>query len=184
MLFAAVVSFVFMLAQVECYSNVRLSQTSRMKTSLNWAIHDAAEKGDFATVFDIIEKDPQMVSKIDIDGQIPLHFAAKFGHVDLARYLIDKGPGYVNFFNIRYRTPLHWACSYAGYGGYEGCEEIAYMLVRAGGDLKFDNKDRCTPLWYAEKSPLGKSFAKNLKEYAKGIDVRPVDIGMDRVYWG
>jgi ankyrin repeat protein len=117
-------------------------------------------------------------------GQTPLHFAAKNGHVELARYLIDKGPGFINFYNIRFRTPLHWACSYAGYKGYDGCEEIAYMLARAGGDLNFKNKDGCSPLWYAQKSPLGKSFAANLKEAAKGVVVRPVEIGMDRVYWG
>jgi len=35
---------------------------------------------------EVIEKDPKMCSKIDIDGQICLHFAAKFGHVS---YLIS-----------------------------------------------------------------------------------------------
>ncbi len=51
----------------------------------------------------------------------------------MAKYLIEKGPGYINFKNIRWRTPLHWACSYAGYEDYEGCEEVAYLLVKAGG---------------------------------------------------
>ena len=51
----------------------------------------------------------------------------------MAKYLIEKGPGYINFKNIRWRTPLHWACSYAGYEDFEGCEEVAYLLVKAGG---------------------------------------------------
>ena len=53
----------------------------------------------------------------------------------MAKYLIEKGPGYVNFKNIRWRTPLHWACSYAGYDEHEGCEEVAYLLVKAGGSI-------------------------------------------------
>lgn len=46
------------------------------------------------------------------------------------------------------------------------------------------NKDYFTPLDYAKKSPLGKDFITRLKEAAKGVEVRPLDIGMDRVYWG
>jgi hypothetical protein len=38
--------------------------------SLKWAIHEAAMEGNMEYVFDVIEKDPMMVSKIDIDGTV------------------------------------------------------------------------------------------------------------------
>jgi len=100
------------------------------------------------------------------------------------KLLVEKGPGFINFKNIRHRTPLHWAVSYAGYGGYEACEEICYFLIKNGADINVMNKDYFTPLDYAKKSPLGKDFITRLKEAAKGVEVRPLDIGMDRVYWG
>jgi len=147
-------------------------------------LHDAALEGNFEKVKEIIEADPQMVSKYDIDGQIPLHFAAKGGHYEMSKWLIEKGPGYVNFRNIRFRTPLHWATSYAGYEGFDDCEKIAYMLVENGADLKIQNKDLQTPLDHAKKGPLGKAFHDKLKELSKGVEIRPVDIGANRVYWG
>ena len=51
----------------------------------------------------------------------------------------------VNFKNIRWRTALHWSTSYAGYEGFENCEEISYFLARNGGDINQKNKDLMTP---------------------------------------
>ena len=31
---------------------------------------------------------------------------------------------------------------------------------------------------------LGKKFSDKLVELSKGVEVRPVDIGIDRVFWG
>lgn len=164
--------------------NTPASSILRSQTHLKVAIHDAAIAGDFEKVKEMIEKDPTLISKYDIDGQIPLHFAAKGGHLEMAKWLIEKGPGYVNFKNIRYRTPLHWATSYAGYEGFDDCEEIAYLLVKNGADLKIENKDRQTPLDHAKKGPLGKAFHDKLKEMSIGVEIRPVDLSVNRVYWG
>lgn len=120
----------------------------------------------------------------NISGQIPLHFAAKYGHLDIVKYLVDKGPGFINFKNIRFRTPLHWSCSYAGYEGHEACEEISYFLVENGADININNKDGFPPLYYAKSGPLGQKFANKLKEISKNVPVRPLEIGIDRVYWG
>lgn len=101
--------------------------------------------------------------------------------------MIEKGPGYINFKNVRWRTSLHWACSYAGYEGFEDCEEIAVLLVQNGANFNQDNKDGFCPLDYAKKGPLGKAFVDKLRNAGKGVAIRPVDIGLgpsDRVYWG
>jgi ankyrin repeat protein len=101
--------------------------------------------------------------------------------------VVEKGPGYINFKNIRWRTPLHWACSYAGYEGTEGCEEIAYFLVKNGANFNADNRDGFSSLDYAKKGPLGKVFVDNLRKAGQGVAIRKVDIGLgpgDRVYWG
>ena len=43
---------------------------SKLKhTHLNSAFHDAAEKGDFESVKEALEKDPSFISKYDIDGK-------------------------------------------------------------------------------------------------------------------
>jgi ankyrin repeat protein len=129
-------------------------------------------------------QEPEQVSSYDIDGQLALHWAAKNGYMDMVKYLVDIGPGFINFKNIRFRTPLHWAASYAGYDGYEACEEIAYYLVEHGADITIKNKDTMTPIKLAEKGPLGKKFADKLKEKAKGVEPVPLQIGIKRVFWG
>jgi hypothetical protein len=102
------------------------------------------------------------------------------------KYLLGKGPGYINFKNIRYRTALHWSAAYAGYEGFEACEEITYYLINNGADISVENKDGLCPVEYAKKGPLGKAFADRMKEAAKayGKPRYPVDIALDRVYWG
>ena len=145
---------------------------------------NAAEKNDFEKVQEMIKKDETLLTRYDIDGQLALHFAAKNGYIDMVKWLVEQKPGMVNFKNIRWRTPLHWATSYAGYEGYEACEEIAYYLAKMGGDINQRNKDNMSPLDFAKKSPVGKHFAVNLKAAAEGVPVRPVDIGAERVFWG
>lgn len=153
------------------------------QTRLKSGLHDAAEAGDLEFLSGILEKDPEAISKYDIDGQLMLHFAAKNGYVELAKYLNEKGPGFINFKNIRYRTPLFWACQNAG--KTEGCEEIAIYLVENGASLDIESKDFESPYDKAKKSKLGKPFADKLREISKTVEVRlPVDIAVDRVYWG
>jgi len=57
-------------------------------------------------------------------------------------------------------------------------------LVKNGADLTIESKDEISALDLAKKGPLGQKFANKLKEMAKGVPVMPVDISIDRVYWG
>ena len=68
------------------------SLTSAAKqTHLFDKIHDYAQRGNLEGVIDILTKNPDLISSYDIDGQIPLHFAAKFGHFEMVQYLIEQG---------------------------------------------------------------------------------------------
>ena len=71
----SLILFIFDFIHVESFQ--RLTLASRFGTNspflktteLKWALHEAAEKGDLQAVADVIENDPKMVSKIDIDGK-------------------------------------------------------------------------------------------------------------------
>ena len=56
--------------------------------------------------------------------------------------------------------------------------------MKNGADLTIESKDEISALDLAKKGPLGQKFANKLKEMAKGVPVMPVDISIDRVYWG
>lgn len=188
--FILITAFVFILYVSVVDSFVPFKGVSKMsptpllkETHLKSGLHDAAEAGDLEFLSGILDKDPSVISKYDIDGQLMIHFAAKLGYVELTKYLNEKGPGFINFKNIRYRTPLYWACQNAGKN--EGCEEIAYYLVENGASLDIESKDNETPYDKAKKSKLGKPFADKLREMSNKVEVRlPVDIAVDRVYWG
>lgn len=153
-----------------------------ISTSLNSGLHEAAQYGDMEWIDEQLSDHPEWISHYDIDGQLMLHFAAKAGHIDLVKYLVEKGPGYINFKNIRYRTPLYWAAQNAG--TVDNCEEIAMYLIEHGADINTVSKDEITPYEKAKKGPLGKAFADRMKAAAEGITPRPVDLAMNRVYWG
>ncbi|CAK9253258.1 unnamed protein product [Sphagnum jensenii] len=132
-------------------------------TQLNGLIHDKAAAGDLEAVMEMVNKDPALVTKYDIDGIV---FTMN----------TPNGPGMINFRNIRWRTPLHWSTSYAGYEGCDRCKDISLYLASHGGDINIQNKDQMTPLEFAKRGPLGKAFAEELKKAAAGVPVRLVTL--------
>ncbi|KAF8788245.1 Glutamate receptor 1 like protein [Argiope bruennichi] len=56
-------------------------------------LHAAVQKGDWNTVFKLIEKNAD-VNVVDSKGRSPLHYAALNGSIDIAKYLLKKGVMY------------------------------------------------------------------------------------------
>jgi ankyrin repeat protein len=104
-------------------------------------IHDAATKGDFATVRAILEKQPEMVNARDNDGQTPLHIAAKNGRTEVARILLEKRAD-VNAKDRLQGTALHWAVAF-------GQPDVAEVLLAKGAEVDATMKTGFTPLHYA-----------------------------------
>ena len=89
---------------MQCFIKPSSLTSAGKQTHLSDRIHDLATKGDLGGVREILEKNPELVSSYDIDGQIPLHFACKFGHFDLVEYLVEQGILYLSMscFSLMY----------------------------------------------------------------------------------
>ena len=73
----------------------------------------------------------------DMDGNTPLHIAARCNRKNIVQVLIHKGAN-VNAKNKRGNTPLHWAAVTAAL-------ETARILIDAGADPRITNKNGLTP---------------------------------------
>jgi ankyrin repeat protein len=93
-------------------------------------IHDAARRGNLERVRQLIYDDDGNVRwdahEDDEDGAIPLHYAAKYNHVEVARLLLDAGSN-VNEIEELGTTPLQYAAS-------TGSVEMTMLLLERGAD--------------------------------------------------
>ena len=71
-----VLALICFLLSVECFkvnllkNQLNSRSTIKRLSPLKSAMHEAAAAGDIEFVMDIINKDPRMVSKYDIDGNL------------------------------------------------------------------------------------------------------------------
>jgi ankyrin repeat protein len=101
-------------------------------------IHQAAEAGDLAKVRALVEGDPALVKARDENGRMPLHWAARGGHLDVLRYIVEKGAD-LNALDNNGVAPLH---TLAG----SGQTEAARLLIEKGADIDIKNPVKQTPL--------------------------------------
>jgi len=78
------------------------------------------------------------------DGQTPLHWASKSGHLETAQLLLEKGAD-VNAIDRTIRTPLHWASQ-------NGHLETAQLLLEKGANVNTADKAGLTPLHLASQN--------------------------------
>lgn len=71
-------------------------------------IHQAARIGDSRKVGALLKGDPNLVSRKDLNGMTPLHWAALKGSTDVVEMLLTYG-SQVGATNDDGMTPLHWA---------------------------------------------------------------------------
>jgi len=81
-----------------------------------------------------------MKSSVDLKtpvGWTGLFYAAFNNHIPVVQYLISK-KAHINGVDKYYRSPLHWAAKF-------GFSEVLKLLVEAGGDLDFKDKEGLSP---------------------------------------
>jgi ankyrin repeat protein len=88
-------------------------------------IHEAAEKGDVATLKVLLERNPELINGKDFYGETSLHYACVRGHIDVVEFLIKKGANLHVKDNDEF-SPLHFA---TGSGHKEVVSKKARLLI-------------------------------------------------------
>ncbi|XP_076242664.1 acyl-CoA-binding domain-containing protein 6 [Calliopsis andreniformis] len=101
------------------------------KTFLDWV-----KEGHEQKVQELLDKEPKLVSVMDTEGLLPIHWAADRGHISIIEYLIKTGAN-VNSQDGDGQTPLHYAASC-------GHLDVVIYLLSIGAQLIEDN-DGATP---------------------------------------
>lgn len=87
-------------------------------------IIDACKKGDLEAVT-TFHKNGADLSKEDIYGWIPLHYATREGHLSVVKYLVEMGSDVNQLTHGESRSPLYLAC-------YNSDYEVAKYLLENG----------------------------------------------------
>ncbi len=99
----------------------------------------AIEKGDFASIKNIVTQNPHLIHEHMHNEYTLLHFAVRQKNKALLLFLLEKGAD-VNSATKRYNlTPLHDAAA-------QGHDEIAVLLIDNGADVNARNYFLKTPL--------------------------------------
>jgi ankyrin repeat protein len=113
------------------------------QTSFSAPIHDAAEKGDLATVKKLVSGGISPNSK-DESGNTPLHWASMSGNDELISFLLEKGTD-VNAINELSVSALILAMYTKNYGS-------ARLLISKGANPNIRDSDKSTALSMAVNS--------------------------------
>ena len=97
----------------------------------------ACEEGKLQNVQWLIEKEKVTPNLSNENGDFPIHFASKNGHLSIIEYLISKGAN-IEAKDKYERTPLHYACQ-------EGHIEIVEYLISKGANAEAKDIYEQTP---------------------------------------
>ena len=107
-------------------------------------IHEAAEKGDVATLKVLLERNPELINGKDFYGETSLHYACVRGHIDVVEFLIKKGANLHVKDNDEF-SPLHFATG-------SGHKEVVSLLVSKGAKVNAKERRGITPLHLASSA--------------------------------
>jgi hypothetical protein len=87
---------------------LQIPEVTSKQECVSGPIHDAAKSGDLEKVKTLLKDNPELVSHIDEDGEMPLHLAAQNGHKDMVELLLANNAN-VNANSKNNWTPLQEA---------------------------------------------------------------------------
>ncbi|EPQ26387.1 uncharacterized protein PFL1_06035 [Pseudozyma flocculosa PF-1] len=90
-------------------------------------IHSAAQRGDLATIVDLVQSGTATVDQRDKDGITPLHWASINAQLHVCRYLIDNGAHVDPLGGDLVASPLQWAAR-------NGHTYVLELLTNHGAD--------------------------------------------------
>jgi ankyrin repeat protein len=131
---------------------------------------------DLPTVVALLKDGADVNYNIDY-GWTPLHWAARWGHIQTAQLLLEKGAKIETKTNIG-RTPLHLAAT-------KGHPKMVELLLERGAEIDAKDNDGWTPFFDAAhykkgdviKVLLANGVDKNIKATAGWYkDKSPVDV--------
>jgi hypothetical protein len=96
-------------------------------------LHHCVENGLTSSVKRLLSIRNINVNVKNVNGNTPLHYAVRNGHVEITRLLLENGAE-VNVKSVGGFTPLHWAA-------WNGHVDILHLLVENGADLEVQNND-------------------------------------------
>lgn len=146
-----------------CNNNNAIDIIRKHKNNLD--IYEAASIGDRTILFQLLNKNPELINSFSSDGFTILGLASYFGHKDLVKQLLDKGADPNIPANNQFRvTPLHSACAISNI-------EIARLLIENGADIHARQMHGVTPLHSAAHNGQTK-LAKLLIERGAEINAK------------
>lgn len=130
-------------------------------------LHDSASAGDVEAVLTLLKCAPddmgRALAATNIDGEIPLHWAARRGHSEVVRVLLQHAPDKGAALAVKDgvgNTPLHAAAK-------EWCTEAVGVLLEQAPDkstaLAAQNQYGSTPLHIAARSGRTDAISRLLK---------------------
>jgi hypothetical protein len=99
----------------------------------------AATAGDFQQLKTLVDADPRLAIAANAEGQTPLHWAARGGHMEAAILLLARKADPNAAESLGGATPLHWAAA-------QGQVSALAKLLDSGGKVDVQAKDGRTPL--------------------------------------
>ena len=125
-------------AQARLIIIVLIAQLLLMVEATAGQIHDVAQDGDAAAVEHLLRSGIDVSEKEERSGRMPLHLAARYGHLTVAKLLLDEGAN-VDAMDKLEKTPL-WEAA------WEGQTAVAKLLIERGAGVNNSDSSGRTPL--------------------------------------
>nr|XP_045603994.1 transient receptor potential cation channel subfamily A member 1 homolog [Procambarus clarkii] len=119
----------------------RSSQQQKARDINKIKIHEAAEVGDEGLLREIVNRRPEALGFLDINGNTPLHLAAKGNHHDCCRILLEVSTKEVNIKNKAGNSSLMLSITTGNKS-----TELTKLLINKGSKFDTKNKGKQTAL--------------------------------------
>lgn len=143
----------------------------------------AAEKGDRATLEQLLDTDPSLALRTDSDGYTALHRACYADQLEAAQLLLERAPHTLERPTADGWRPLHSACKW-------GSLNCARLLVDRGADVNAPSEGGLTPLHLAASQARSRALLElllwspfiNVEAQSRAGD-RPADLAHRHSPW-